>query len=58
MDTAIISKKQLAHKIGLSESTVYRMIKQKQLPEPLRTPKGHIRGWFAEKIEIWIEQQI
>ncbi|SON50411.1 helix-turn-helix transcriptional regulator [Vibrio tapetis] len=50
----IINKQSLAKKLGVSESTIYRMNKQKELPKPLLSPKGRIRGWLRSSIEAWI----
>ncbi|MDN3696544.1 AlpA family phage regulatory protein [Vibrio cortegadensis] len=50
----IINKQSLAKKLGVSESTIYRMNKQNQLPKPLLSPTGRIRGWLQSSIEIWI----
>lgn len=53
----IISKKELAEMLGVSRTTIYRMIKSGLLPPPLRSPKGYIRGWLAGTIEVWRDNQ-
>ncbi|ELA6921383.1 helix-turn-helix domain-containing protein [Vibrio parahaemolyticus] len=50
----IIRKRELAKMLGVSESTIYRMIKSKQLPSPLLTPKGYISGWLPKTIDDWV----
>ncbi|EGQ8142941.1 AlpA family phage regulatory protein [Vibrio parahaemolyticus] len=54
-EVTIISKKALAQKLGVSSSTIYRMMRAEQLPPPLKTPAGHIRGWFTKTINEWFE---
>jgi len=49
----IITKSQLAESLGVSPSTIYRMIKSGLLPPPLRSPKGYIQGWLSGTIEMW-----
>ena len=49
----IISKKELAAMLGVSCSTIYRMVRSGFLPEPLRSPQGYIQGWLARIIEEW-----
>ena len=49
----IITKKQLADMLGVSTSTIYRMIQSGFLPSPLRDPKGYIKGWLATTIGEW-----
>jgi predicted DNA-binding transcriptional regulator AlpA len=56
-DIKIISKNQLADMLGVSTSTIYRMIQSKLLPPPLRSPKGYIRGWLSGTIEQWKTEQ-
>ncbi|NIY92582.1 helix-turn-helix transcriptional regulator [Vibrio diazotrophicus] len=53
----IIRKKKLAKMLGVSESTLYRMIKSKRLPAPLLTPKGYISGWLPKTLDDWIKKQ-
>jgi prophage regulatory protein len=57
MDVRIIRKHELAKKLGVSESTIYRWTKNGMLPQPLLSPSGRKQGWFTEMIEIWIEEQ-
>ncbi|TMX34392.1 helix-turn-helix transcriptional regulator [Vibrio sp. Hep-1b-8] len=53
-DLKIIKKSSLADILGVSLSTVYRMIQNNELPPPLRTPKGYIRGWPESVIVEWL----
>lgn len=57
IDVTIIRKHELAKKLGVSESTIYRWTKNGMLPQPLLSPSGRKQGWFTEMIEIWIEEQ-
>lgn len=50
----IISKKEVAKQLGVSLSTVYRMNKAGELPPPLKTHTGRIRGWFHQSLEEWL----
>ena len=55
MPTEVVTKKQLALETGKSLSTIRRMVYDGRLPEPLRTPKGCIGGWFRETINQWLK---
>jgi len=49
----IINKKELAEMLGVSSSTIYRMVKSGFLPPPLRSPQGYMQGWLTRVIEEW-----
>ncbi|CAH0541814.1 helix-turn-helix transcriptional regulator [Vibrio marisflavi] len=51
----IVTKTQLAKALGVSEATIYRMIKRHQLPTPLRTPQGYTRGWLRATLDDWFQ---
>ena len=57
IDVTIIRKHELAKKLGVSESTIYRWTQNGTLPKPVISPSGRRQGWFAEMIEEWIEKQ-
>lgn len=57
VDVTIIRKHELAKKLGVSESTIYRWTKNGTLPKPLLSPSGRKQGWFTEMIDIWIEEK-
>ena len=51
----ILTKKECAEYIGVSISTISRMVKDKRLPPPLKTPSGRNGGWFKSTIDKWIK---
>lgn len=51
----IVSKKELAKDLGVSLTTISRMIKDGRLPSPMRTSKGYVGGWFRYVIEEWLK---
>jgi len=57
IDVTIIRKHELAKKLGVSESTIYRWTQNGILPKPVISPSGRRQGWFSEMIEQWIEKQ-
>lgn len=57
-DIQIIRKKELAAMLGVSVKTVHVMIKNNQLPTPLRSPNGQVTGWLTKAIDLWIEKHI
>ncbi|HHX8439407.1 helix-turn-helix transcriptional regulator [Vibrio diabolicus] len=46
-----IKKQELAVMLNCSVRTIHRMVKNKELTPPIRTPKGYIRGWCAKDID-------
>lgn len=53
-DLTILRKREVAKLLRVSESTLYRMVRTGDIPEPLRSPKGYIRGWHARVLEQWL----
>ncbi|HAS6239403.1 TPA: transcriptional regulator [Vibrio vulnificus] len=53
----IISKKELAKLLHVNERTVHRMVKDKRLPEPMRTVSGNNGGWLLTTILEWLKRQ-
>jgi len=41
---------------GIGESTIYRLVKQKEFPEPIRLTKPAISVWLSDDIQRWIKQ--
>ena len=52
-EMTIISKKELAEMLGVSRSTIYRMVKNGLLPTPMLTSKNYIQGWSIKTIKAW-----
>jgi len=52
----LIRLNKAANMLGVSESTVRRMIKQGRIPEPLRTEHGNISGWISESFFSWVRE--
>lgn len=50
-----VTKKQLAQLIGVSESTIYRMVKDGRLPKPLLSPNHNNGGWLRATIDKWLD---
>ena len=47
---------ELERAIGLSSSSIYRMVKAGDLPPPIKLSTGAVR-WIAGEIESWIARQ-
>ncbi|MFN1551885.1 helix-turn-helix transcriptional regulator [Vibrio natriegens] len=52
----VITKKELAKMLGVSERTIHRWVKAKRLPQPMRTESGNNGGWLARTISDWLEK--
>ena len=44
---------QVAHLLGVSERTVYRLLDAGQIPKPLKL--GHAIRWWHKDIELFVE---
>lgn len=53
----VITKKELAKMLGVSERTIHRWIKSKRLPAPMRTEGGNNGGWLEFTILDFLKQQ-
>ena len=53
----VITKKELAKILGVSERTIHRWIRSKRLPEPMRTESGNNGGWLEFAILVFLEKQ-
>lgn len=49
----LLTKKELAEMLQLSQRTVYRMVMEKRLPQPIKL--GVSVRWRQETIQEWIE---
>ncbi len=54
MDKPLMSLQELADYIGVSNTTVYRYVKQKKLPS---IKMGRLWKFRKEKIDEWLEEQ-
>ena len=52
----LMERKELQELIGVSHTTIYRMVDRGELPEPIRFGKRVIR-WERHIIMSWIEQK-
>ena len=43
----------VTHHTGLSKATIYRLIKSKRFPKPVKLADRAV-GWRLEQIEAWI----
>ncbi|EJB8442496.1 excisionase family DNA-binding protein [Vibrio parahaemolyticus] len=46
----LITKRELAERLNISVRTLYRMVERKEIKQPMRTPKGYIRGWQEQDL--------
>ncbi|MGR5305361.1 helix-turn-helix transcriptional regulator [Vibrio mediterranei] len=53
----LIKKRELAKSMGISLSTVDRMIKDRRLPQPLRSQSGYATGWLKSTLIAWFNRQ-
>lgn len=56
-DIRIIRLFELALMMGYSTKHVRRMVDDGDLPSPLRSPTGQIRGWKTKSIDEWIDMK-
>jgi prophage regulatory protein len=43
---------------GISESSVYRLVREKKFPQPIHVAVPKMTAWVSDDIENWIEEQI
>jgi prophage regulatory protein len=43
---------------GISRTTVYRLVREDNFPQPIRIEVPKISAWVADDVENWIEEQI
>jgi len=53
MDQRIIRKPELMQKVGLSDSTIWRMEKKGDFPKRLQIG-GNAVGWLSDEIDRWL----
>lgn len=44
----------LKKKLGMSKSTIYRMIERESFPKPYKTPGGGMSIWLESEVEEWM----
>jgi prophage regulatory protein len=52
----VIRKPELMHRLGLSDTTVWRMERQGRFPKRVRLG-GKAVGWFSDEITDWIAKR-
>jgi prophage regulatory protein len=57
MKYKIIRLNEVESKTGLSKSTIYLQIKEKQFPDSVNLGKRAV-GWLVSDIEEWIDQRV
>jgi prophage regulatory protein len=53
---ALIRKAELKRLVGLSDISIWRMVRSKDFPQPLRIGKRAV-AWRASDIMEWVEQR-
>jgi prophage regulatory protein len=57
MKTQVIRFPDLNKKLGgVSRSTVFRWVRDKQFPKPINLGKNSV-GWLEEQVEAWLESR-
>jgi prophage regulatory protein len=49
----ILRPREVAERLGLSVTTVWRLRKRGELPPPIRVSPGAV-GWRADEIDAWL----
>lgn len=52
----LLTLKEVAKKTGFKKSTIYKFIKTKKFPSPIKI--GRSSRWVEEKVEEWINYHI
>lgn len=52
----ILKEVEVIEKIGLSHTTLYRLMKLNQFPRPLRLSANRV-GWSLQSLEKWIQER-
>lgn len=51
----LLPMKDVAERVGYSESKVYQLIRRGEFPAGRRMPTGGVR-WLEEEVDAWIER--
>ena len=54
MVPTILRRTELEQRLGLSRSSIYKMMDEGEFPRPVRIGRRAV-GWLAEDIENWFE---
>ena len=52
----LLTLKEVIKKTGLKKSTIYKFIKTKNFPPPIKL--GRSSRWVEGEVDIWIKEQI
>ena len=52
----VLRMPEVLSRIGLSRSTVWRLIKKEEFPKPIRLG-GRAIGWIEDDVESWIQSR-
>ena len=54
----ILRMRQLTEKLSLSDSHIYALIQQNQVPKPFTLVHGgRAMGWYESDIDLWLTQR-
>lgn len=56
MPKRILSNHDLRALLGVSRSTIWRLVRRGILPEPIEVSTGR-KGWPSDEIDAWIDQR-
>jgi len=47
---------QVARLLGITKKTLYRMLRDGRIPEPLRNPDNNYRVWIPQEVEVMCQE--
>ena len=56
MEERFVRFKELRLRVGLSRSTIWRLVQTDQFPRPRRIAKS-ATGWLASEVDSWIQER-
>jgi prophage regulatory protein len=55
---AVLRRKQVETRTGLSRSTIYARIASGQFPRPIDLGGGRAVGWLESEIDAWLQSRV
>jgi prophage regulatory protein len=52
----ILRKPEVRDRVGLSDTTLWRRVRDGEFPQPIRISKGSV-GWLESEVDQWIAER-